>query len=253
MSKSRVVVSPEMVSFTGPGPVPRDGWPRQAGLIGFAGIGGEAVPILRFSARTTGDRAWLDRCDVVFVVQHAACRRLFGKPPEDGAWHLPSGLRALALAIRDCEVDGAARDTLRLARSIELLCQTFAAFAADSLVPAQGGASFSEFDAARIAAARRLIEERWQEKLTLDTIGRACGLNRDKLTRGFRQAFACSVADLLAEKRLSGARQLLLASDLPVSTVGYRCGYLNNASFSRAFTRRFGLAPTQLRQRAIAA
>jgi AraC family transcriptional activator of pyochelin receptor len=65
--------------------------------------------------------------------------------------------------------------------------------------------------------------------------------------------FAMSVADAIADRRLGGARQLLLATDLPVSAIGYKCGYLNNASFTRAFSRRFGQAPTQLRNARLAA
>lgn len=252
MPKSCVVVSPEMLSFAEPGPVPRENWPADALIMGFSGIGGETAPTLRFGTDVL-EGAWCDSCDVVFVVQHAACRRLFGEAPSEGTWHLPADLRSHALAIRDCEAAAPARDTLRLARSIELLCQTFAALGAGRLVPVHGGGALTERNAARIAAARRLIEERWQEKLTLESISRACGLNRDNLSRGFRQVFDCSVSDLLAEKRLNGAHHLLLATDLPVSTVGYRCGYLNNASFARAFARRFGQAPSQVRQGAIAA
>jgi AraC family transcriptional activator of pyochelin receptor len=252
MFKSRIVVSPEMLTFSGPGRVYRTGWPSATCAIGFSGIDGQLQPILH-SADKSAEADWLDDCDVVLIVQRAACTRLFGILPADGTWHLAGDLRRHALAIRDCEAGEAARSTLRLARSIELLCQTFSLLAAGGLIPAHGDCVLSETDAARIAEARRIIEDRWQEKLTLESIGRACGLNRDKLSRGFRQVFDCSVSDLLAEKRLSGARQLLLATDLPISTVGYRCGYLNNASFTRAFSRRFGLAPSQLRMGALAA
>ncbi|MFP5455342.1 MAG: helix-turn-helix domain-containing protein, partial [Alphaproteobacteria bacterium] len=61
------------------------------------------------------------------------------------------------------------------------------------------------------------------------------------------------VADALAEKRLECARTMLLSTDLAVASVGYRCGYLNNASFTRAFTRRFGVAPSQYRAERLAA
>ena len=69
------------------------------------------------------------------------------------------------------------------------------------------------------------------EKLTLDQIARSCGINRSKLSRGFRELYRCSVSEALAERRLAEARQQLLATDLPVSLIGYRSGYLNNASF----------------------
>jgi AraC family transcriptional activator of pyochelin receptor len=252
MLKSRIVVSPEMLTFSGLGCVERRDWPLATCAIGFSGIDGQATPILHMSSKSE-DAEWLDDCHVVFIVQRAACERLFGTLPADGTWHLPGDLRRYALAIRDCEASEAAKSTLRLARSIELLCQTFSMLGGGGLIPSRGDCVLNEIDAARIAEARRIIEDRWQEKLTLESIGRACGLNRDKLARGFRLVFNCSVSDLLAEKRLSGARQLLIATDLPISTVGYRCGYLNNASFTRAFSRRFGVAPSHVRMGELAA
>jgi AraC family transcriptional activator of pyochelin receptor len=98
-----------------------------------------------------------------------------------------------------------------------------------------------------------MIEERWHEKLTLETIARACGLNRAKLTRGFRDMFACTIAEALAEQRLRQASRMLLTTDKPVSSIGYENGYLNNASFARAFSRRFGVSPSDYRACGVAA
>jgi AraC family transcriptional regulator, transcriptional activator of the genes for pyochelin and ferripyochelin receptors len=145
------------------------------------------------------------------------------------------------------------RDTLRLAKSIELLCATFDSIARDALVPADADGALGELDARRIVAARRMIDEQWREKLTLDTIARACGINRAKLTRGFRSMFDMTIADAIAERRLGGAGQMLRSTDLPVASIGYACGYLNNAAFTRAFSRRFGVAPTQYRAHRLAA
>jgi AraC family transcriptional activator of pyochelin receptor len=89
--------------------------------------------------------------------------------------------------------------------------------------------------------------------LTIDDIAKSIGINRDKLTRGFRELYQCSVAEALSERRLRQARQMLAASDLPVASIGYRCGYLNNAAFTRAFSRRFGMAPTVMRRVGVAA
>ncbi len=59
--------------------------------------------------------------------------------------------------------------------------------------------------------------------------------------------FRCSIGEALAEQRLSQASRMLLTTDLPVSSVGYENGYLNNASFARAFGRRFGKSPSDFR------
>ena len=105
----------------------------------------------------------------------------------------------------------------------------------------------------RIVAARRLIDECWDEKLTLCQIARRCGINRSKLARGFRLLYGCTVTEALLERRLAEARRQLLSTDLPVGLIGYRNGYNNNASFSRAFCRRFGVPPSDLRSGLVAA
>ena len=121
------------------------------------------------------------------------------------------------------------------------------------LTACTGPASLSQVDMNRISAARRIVDEQWTEKLTLDQIARRCGLNRSKLSRGFREIYRCTVSEALAERRLAEARRQLLSTDLPVSLIGYRSGYLNNASFTRAFGRRFGQSPTNFRACSVAA
>ena len=247
-SKHPVIVSPEMTTYVGRGPCDRLLLPPDALLLGFGDIGEPVVRTLAFRELENEEHL------LVIAVSRAACRRLFGEMPDpDARWYLPSDLRALGQSIVAPESDEAAADTLRLARSIELLCQFFAALRAGNLVAVEGQPSLTESDIARIAAARRIVDTRWQEKLTIDDIAKSCGINRDKLTRGFRELYQCSIAEALSERRLRQARQMLAASDLPVASIGYRCGYLNNASFTRAFSRRFGMAPTAMRRVGIAA
>lgn len=253
-----VEVSHEMIALIGSGGVGDRDWPVDAIAIDFAFGGPGSASSFRYHARP--DRDVLDSdggtARLILIICPDACRRVFGDlPGSEGCYHMPAAVRAIALALRDCALPVAMRDTYRLAKSIELLCETFSLLVdrPEELVPMIGDGQLSHADGQRILAARRLIDERWSEKLTLDDIARACGLNRTKLTRGFREMFDSSVADALAEQRLGEARQMLLATDLPVSSIGYRCGYLNNASFTRAFARRFGVAPTQYRACKVAA
>lgn len=246
--KERIAVSHEMQSFVGAGSVSADDWP--ADVVGLSFRLGDAT--FGFHARPASEM--MTDSDFAFVVTVEACRRLFGGVPgDDTAWHLPSDLRALVIAILDCRPPGEACNTLRLAKSIELLCVTFAMIGGDALVPVDAAGDLTETDARRIVAARRLIDEHWHEKLTLDSIARACGINRAKLTRGFRAMFATTVADAIADRRLGGAGEMLRATDLPVSSIGYNCGYLNNSSFTRAFVRRYGIVPTRYRAHRLAA
>ena len=247
-----VPVSAEMTTLVGRGPVPCSALLPAGSVMFVAGIEGNAMPTLTFCDRV--DLSYADETPLILIVQRAACARLFAaQPAGPQTWHFPSALLALALSIIDCEAAGEAQATLRLARSIELLCQIHAALAEGQLVPAGPDGALSQLDIARIAAARRVVDQRWQEKLTISELARIAGVNRDKLVRGFRELYGATIAEVLSERRLREARRMLLASDLPVATVAYRCSYLNNAAFTRAFNRRYGVAPSELRRTGVAA
>jgi AraC family transcriptional regulator, transcriptional activator of the genes for pyochelin and ferripyochelin receptors len=184
------------------------------------------------------------------VVMRSALGRLFDWSVEaaDGqSYFLTEELANVANQLVGCQRGEGAGTTYRLAKSIELLCDLIAALQSGALVPTRGGASLKHHDGRRLVAARRIIEEQWSEKLTLGDIARRCGLNRTKLARGFKEIYDCSVSQAIAEKRLAEARRQLLSTDLPVGVIGYRSGYSNNASFTRAFGRRFGISPSDLR------
>lgn len=245
--KHAVTVSHEMTTLVGYGPVPDMPLPADAAVFLFEGFSAGQSPTLSY--RHECDLEDAEDMELVFVVKRSACLRLFSTPASrNQSWHLPSGLRMMALSIVACDAEGETLQTLRLARSIELLCQVHAALADGTLLPSASEGWISETDIARIAAARRLIDQRWHEKLTIGQLSRAVGINRDKLVRGFRELYGATIAQILSERRLAEARSLLLASDLPVARVAYRCSYQNNASFTRAFTRRFGVPPTEMRR-----
>lgn len=233
-----VEVSPEMTLLVGgrqDAPLPPDPM-----MIAFSTD--DAAPTVSFSPGPEDSDA-----TVVLIIQRSAFERVGGAPIDEAcSFHLPSELRAIVLAIIDART-GEMGKVYRLGKSIELLCDTIRLQQGDELVPLAGDSVLSLDDARRIAAARRMIDEHWSEKLTLEIISRACGINRAKLTRGFREMFNCTIAEAIVEKRLNQASLMLRTTDLPVSSIGYENGYLNNASFARAFARRFGLSPSGFR------
>lgn len=254
-----IEVSPEMTAFfgrgvSGPAPLP----PDPVLLTYSLGAEGEPPTLKLVSEPDLGalhgeaSDAWR----IVFLVTRPAVLRLGGAAllELDGTTaYIPAELRAITASLREPPTTPETRSTYRLAKSIELFCETLRMQAEGQLVPAPEGGALAFADVRRVVSARKLIDERWSEKLTLDAIARACGLNRAKLTRGFREVFDCTVAEALAERRLTQAERLLLTTDLPISSVGYEAGYLSNASFARAFGRRFGRSPSDYRAMGMAA
>ncbi len=205
------------------------------------------------------DASWvwreLEGHQLVLVVTRKAMARLGGEMllESAGAFHLPTTLRGLVMTTLEPQVPLQARVAYRFAKSIEIVCETLKLYRDGDLLPLASDGVLSAADTRRILAAQRLIEERCNEKLTLDAIARSCGLNRSKLTRGFRDLFKRSVAEALSERRLELASSMLLTTDLPIASVGYEAGYENKASFARAFGRRYGRTPSDYRTNAMAA
>ena len=248
-------VSHEMLALVGVGGLGEHRWP--SGSVAFEVAFGEGrsnftfheTPTLKKFGETSETR-------LILIVTRDACERLLGQKldfKDQAIRYLPPELNTIAIAIRDCALPSAASTPYRLAKSIELLCEILNAHRNGQLAEVVAPTTLSQRDIERIAAARKLIDECWSEKLTLCQIARRCGLNRSKLASGFRQIYRCTVSEALLERRLAEARHQLLSTDLPVGLIGYRSGYHNNASFSRAFCRRFGVPPSNFRSRLAAA
>lgn len=245
VKKRSIPVTGEFTSFVGRGSCDLKRLPADALVIGFGDIGEPMVSMI--PATDLADAV----CDdlVIFAISRAACIRLFGiLPNSSGRWYLPADMRGAGRKLVAVEGEGEVPDMLRAAYSIELLCGLFAALEAKHMVEVRGATTLSEMDIGRIAKAHEMVTEHWQERITVNSVARQCGLNKCKLTRGFRELYRCTIPEALAERRLGRARELLAQSDLPVSSIAYKCGYSNNASFTRAFARRFGKTPTVMRR-----
>lgn len=253
-----IPVSPEMMALVGCGSFGVHDLPTDP--VAFeVHFGDRRTPAsLRFHADPA---ATLSECKsgelrLLQIVARSACERLLGGPlewDEGSVRYLPAGLQAIAAAVRDCRLPAAAALPYRLAKNIEFVCELMEAQRRGELEEGTPSTGLSSADRARIAAARQLIDCAWSEKLTLEQIARKCGINRGKLARGFRELYRCTVSEALVERRLAEAQRQLIATDLPIALIGYRNGYQNNAAFTRAFGRRFGLSPSTYRTSGMAA
>ncbi|WP_328860221.1 helix-turn-helix domain-containing protein [Streptomyces sp. NBC_00306] len=73
------------------------------------------------------------------------------------------------------------------------------------------------------------------------------GMTPAELRAAVRRGAGCSPKDYLLGIRLGRAKELLVATELPVAAVARRVGYEDPAYFSRLFTRRVGTAPVRFR------
>jgi transcriptional regulator GlxA family with amidase domain len=115
------------------------------------------------------------------------------------------------LVVREC--DGNSRPDLAVARALELMCQR--------------------------------LGQRW----TVEALARAVGLSRPAFAKRFTHALGSPPLRYLSELRLELAAGLLKSSDASLSELAQKVGYASEFAFSRAFKRRFGVAPSFFRRR----
>lgn len=101
----------------------------------------------------------------------------------------------------------------------------------------------------RLYRARQLLRERLADPPSLNELARTLGTNQPRLSRGFRTFFGTSVFGFVHGLRLQRARELLIGTSLPVKTIALQVGYRNTSDLSRIIKERFGMTPTELRER----
>lgn len=79
-------------------------------------------------------------------------------------------------------------------------------------------------------------------------VARELSLSTSHFRYLFREATKQPFHKYLVSLRLEKAREALLQTEAPVSEVGKSVGFQSSAHFSRAFAKRFGMAPSTLRQ-----
>jgi len=161
------------------------------------------------------------------------------------AFHADQELQLLIQSFWNRRTAGAIRTAMLRHKIAELFCF----LSEDSLKTENTSiAGFSFTDLRRLREARELLGERFANPPTIPELSREIGLNRRKLTEGFRALFGISVAEHTAECRMQHAYTLLTTSDLGLAEVAEACGYEHLSNFSKAFKKRFEENPSQLRR-----
>ena len=72
-------------------------------------------------------------------------------------------------------------------------------------------------------------------------------LSQSHLQHLFKHATGVGLGQVLSERRLQRAAQLLMSTDMSVKEIAGVVGYSHSSSFTRAFERRFNRAPLHFR------
>lgn len=104
----------------------------------------------------------------------------------------------------------------------------------------------SQHTAEKIAPALERLDDGFTDSgLTVAELAQLCGMSQVYFRRIFQNRFGISPREYLIRKRLEYARQLLLSGQFTVGEVASLCGYSEPCHFSREFSARVGVSPSQ--------
>ena len=165
----------------------------------------------------------------------------------------PSAVAELTLPSYALVLDGAAlRTAARIARlaqrgerdplDMESLCT--------ELLGATATALESRLDSAPrwLRRALELLRDDCGRDLSLAEVAESADVHPVHLTRVFRRHLRCTPGDYLRRCRLDKAAALLESGRSRLSEIAQACGYFDQAHFSRAFKRAYGVPPRAYRE-----
>ncbi|ANN78434.1 helix-turn-helix transcriptional regulator [Bordetella flabilis] len=104
---------------------------------------------------------------------------------------------------------------------------------------------------ARLSGALRVIFERPNAPLTVESLAGVACMSRSAFAAAFVRAFGISPMSLVNVVRLRRAGEQLATTALPVSQVAQQAGFASRSHFSQAFTRLHGVDPSRFRRESV--
>jgi|GEM_PF-2112649 two-component system response regulator YesN len=106
----------------------------------------------------------------------------------------------------------------------------------------------SSFQGKVVLQAKKIIDERFDQDLTLSQVASEVFVSPYYLSRLFKQQCGIGFQDYLTAIRISEAKELLRSTDSTCAVIAERVGYSTASYFSKIFGRITGQSPTEFRK-----
>lgn len=110
-----------------------------------------------------------------------------------------------------------------------------------------GGSTASEED--QVYKAVKYIKENLEKKLTREDVAVYVHLNEDYLSRVFKEKTGYTIREYIIKEKMKLAKELLASTNMSISIIALKTGFVNFSHFSRIFKKCEGITPNEYRER----
>jgi transcriptional regulator GlxA family with amidase domain len=104
---------------------------------------------------------------------------------------------------------------------------------------------------AKLAEVIMAMENSIQDPVDLQVLARRIQISTRQMERLFLRHLGKTPSDFYTGLRMARARDLILQTDLSISTVAQICGYMSSTHFGRTYRTHFGVTPREMRSEGI--
>jgi AraC family transcriptional regulator, melibiose operon regulatory protein len=116
------------------------------------------------------------------------------------------------------------------------------------LVSGKHAAAQDHDRALRVERMARFISEKALDDISADDVARSANLHPNYAMSLFKRAMGLTIKQSVTRHRLDTAQSMLIATELPVASIAYDCGFGSVSSFYAAFEQRFRKSPAAFRK-----
>ena len=99
-----------------------------------------------------------------------------------------------------------------------------------------------------MARVIRYVREHLTEEITMNDVAAAAFLSPNYLAHLVKKETGKTFTEIVTERRLEKARELLMSSGARISEIAHQCGFTDEAYFTRRFRQWFEISPRQWRE-----
>lgn len=95
---------------------------------------------------------------------------------------------------------------------------------------------------------RELLNNSWNEKLTLTDLAKAAGVNPITVSKHFHKYFSCTFGEYMRKVKIEKSLSIINTASISLTEIAYVCNFADQSHFTRTFKQLTGFLPKEYKK-----